>query len=133
METIIGLLFILLPVVFKLIEKKLQNSGHTEAAGKVREILDQYMDETAEEDETVSRPVEPVVTQPEKEVRQTPVFMTESFPQVSEACKVKPTVRAKKKKTSPIYEEKQNIEKKDKIDPRKLVIYSEIMKPKYEQ
>ena len=35
METIIGLLFILLPIIFKLIEKRLQNSGNAEQAGKV--------------------------------------------------------------------------------------------------
>ena len=38
METIIGLLFILLPVIFKLIGKRFEQSGQQDKARKVREL-----------------------------------------------------------------------------------------------
>ena len=43
METIIGLLFILLPVIFKLIGKRLEQAGKAESAGKIREISKKYL------------------------------------------------------------------------------------------
>ena len=131
METIIGLLFILLPVIFKLIGKKLEQSGHTEAAGKVRDIsevfgADEDTFETASEAEDTSfvvEPEKPVIEKPvvEKPVKSEPVM----FENVTRQTKVsKPVV----KKTILIEEEEK---KTEKIDPKKLVIYSEIMKPKY--
>ena len=37
-----------------------------------------------------------------------------------------------RKKKAPILVEEPEIKKKEKIDPKKMVIYSEIMKPKYQ-
>lgn len=121
METIIGLLFILLPVIFKLIGKKLEQAGQSETAEKIKEIA-QYMgadedvqevaipkEEQAEKIIPVSRPVAPVV-------------VTEN---------VERQVKAAPKKTKkPILLEEPEKER-EKIDPKKLVVYSEIMKPKY--
>ena len=107
METIIGLLFILLPVLFKFIEKKLQESGKAAQAEKMKEIHEMFFEE--------EEPVQPVAEDP------VPVF--------SEKREV--TVAPVKKKPVMMAEEKK-IEK-EKIDPRKLVIYSEIMKPKYQE
>ena len=46
--------------------------------------------------------------------------------------KVKASVQ-KPSKTIPILMEESKKNKKEKIDPKKLVIYSEIMKPKYQE
>ena len=49
METIIGLLFILLPVIFKLIGKKLEQSGHTGQAETIRKIAEALGDDAEAE------------------------------------------------------------------------------------
>ena len=133
METLIGLLFILLPVIFKLIGKKLEQSGQTEKAGKIKEIANVFgeddknpiydwldgQDEPAEVRSPLDRPApaikrEPVVTE------------------VVNRTTVKPMNAPVRKKPlkKPVLEE-EAVVKKEKIDPKKLVIYSEIMKPKH--
>lgn len=131
METLVGLLFILLPVIFKLIEKKLQDSGNTAQAGKVREIAELF--ENKEDDsfdevepETVFEPVAsvPVFTMPESEgARVEREALEKLTASVQKPPKTTPTLKD---------EPKRNKNKKEKIDPKKLVIYSEIMKPKYQ-
>ena len=132
METIIGLLFILLPVIFKFIEKKLQESGNTAQAEKVREFAELFENKEEEsfdevEPEMASQPVAsvPVLPKPENEG----VKMERKAPEKVKASVQKPS------KTIPILmeESKKNNNKKEKIDPKKLVIYSEIMKPKYQE
>lgn len=128
METIIGLLFILLPVIFKLIGKRLEQAGKDEEAGKIREFSKKYLDQESEDSDFEdirqwfngdSEPEEeaplevPVVELPKEEA--VPAF----------------DILKKDKKSPILQEEDSNKEKKEKIDPRKLVIYSEIMKPKY--
>ena len=44
METIIGLLFILLPVILKLVGKRLEQSGQPEKAKKLQDLLDTVYD-----------------------------------------------------------------------------------------
>jgi hypothetical protein len=117
METIIGLLIVLLPLVFKLIGKRLEQAG---------QVQPQVEDEVLEEDwaETVRRYVEQQQAQAE-------VFVpsqAEVEPQektVVEAPRVVP-----KKKSKPILIEEEKKEK-EKIDVKKMIVYSEIMKPKY--
>ena len=129
METIIGLLFILLPVIFNLIGKKLEKSGKTAGAGKMRDIAKAL---GADEDDTIAKWLESKDDESEPapvEVRSVPVevkprtFMNEAQPAVSRIAqkKVKPAVAVK------------NVpdKRKEKIDPKKLVVYSEIMKPKF--
>ena len=48
METIIGLLFILLPVILKLVGKRLEQSGQPEKAKKLQDLLDTVYDGKAE-------------------------------------------------------------------------------------
>ena len=108
METLIGLLFILLPVVFKLIGKKLENSGKTEAAKKLKDITEGNLGWDFKPVE-VEEPVKVEVAKPKKPVKPQPA-----------------------KVVSPV--EKVAVTKeKEKIDLKKLIVYSEIMKPKYEE
>lgn len=138
METIIGLLFILLPVIFKFIEKRLQDSGNTVQAGKVREFAelfenqeDEALEDDGSEEESLPmvefpagpKPVAPAPILPKPELEGT--RMERRNP-----AKVKASVHGPSKKTAPILMEEPK-KKKEKIDPKKLVIYSEIMKPKY--
>ena len=116
METIIGLLVILLPAIFKLIEKKLQNSGKLEQAGKVRDLSSAFEPDPEPLEEPIieiPKPVKVEVKQPQK-------IFTEGQ-------------RMTRKKAAPILLEEPDTKKKEKIDPKKLVLYSEIMKPKYEE
>ena len=135
METIIGLLFILLPIIFKLIEKRLQNSGKAEQAGKVREFAELFQDEAPSSDfegdesafEKSAEPITvPVVELP---VKKEPVKVVAPKPQNTF---VEGQRMTRKKKAPAILLEEPEIKKKEKIDPKKLVIYSEIMKPKYQ-
>ena len=121
METIIGLLFILLPIIFKLIEKRLQNSGKTEQAGKVREFAELFQNK-----ETAEPMTAPVVELP---VKNEPVKVVAPKPQKTF---VEGQRMTRIKKAPAILMEEPEIKKKEKIDPKKLVIYSEIMKPKYQ-
>ena len=140
METIIGLLFILLPLIFKLIGKKFEQAGQSERAEKMREIAqtlgggdDDDEDDPWELDDdgqvTEVRPAAPapvaptpVVVRPVQSVQQT---VAENVTRQT-TSRPKPTVKAKR----PILEEETK-KKGEKIDPKKLVIYSEIMKPKF--
>lgn len=142
METILGLLLLLLPAIFKLIEKKLQTSGKEEQAKKVRDFTDIFKedessssyegDESAFE-ESAEPMAAPAVERPQnnepvplKRVESETVGKTVSFFNV-EGQKV-----IRKKKAPVILLEEPQIKKKEKIDPKKMVIYSEIMKPKYQ-
>ena len=144
METIIGLLFILLPVIFKFIEKRLKDSGSTVQAGKVRELAelfevqgeDSFEDDPVECDEPEAdfQPVvefpripQPVAPAPEfSKPEQEGARMERTAPE-----KVRASVQKPSKKTAPILMEEPK-KKKEKIDPKKLVIYSEMMKPKFQ-
>ncbi len=127
METIIGLLFILLPLIFRLIGKKLEKAGQAEKAGQLKELAEMFGGEDEApvthtwqpepEPEPEPEPVAPVVVM--EPVRHIPVKQTP----------VKPSVKVKPKKAK--LEEKPV--KKEKIDPKKLVVYSEIMTPKYNE
>ena len=142
METILGLLLLLLPAIFKLLEKKLQTSGKEEQAKKVRDFTDIFKedessssyegDESAFE-ESAEPMAAPAVERPQnnepvplKRVESETVGKTVSFFNV-EGQKV-----IRKKKAPVILLEEPQIKKKEKIDPKKMVIYSEIMKPKYQ-
>ena len=145
METIIGLLFILLPVILKLVGKRLEQSGQPEKAKKLQDLLDTVYDGKAEavELETEDEPddgleveydddgqivsVHPKMTwkpEPVSEPEPEKTFVYESEP----APAVKKHASNKKK---PMLMEETPKKKSEKIDPKKMVIYSEIMKPKF--
>lgn len=133
METIVGLLFILLPVIFKLIEKKLQQSGTAAQQETVRQIKDLFEMEENDLTDEIEDDVEPEIgdyVEPEPKFEVNPVieFLEKVEPQV-----VKPAATAQKKRTAPILMEEKDNKKKEKIDPKKLVLYSEIMKPKHQE
>ena len=131
MEEIIGLLIVVGTLILKVVGNRLEKSGKKAAPeavpqeepevdfdfkGWVREAL--Y---DAEAEAKAEEPLDqaPVVMKPEAEdVRVQPK------PVRPEPVK-KPVIR------KPILEEEESGKKGEKIDPKKLVIYSEIMKPKY--
>lgn len=130
METIIGLLFILLPIVFKLINRKFEQAGQTDKARQIKEIAEMFgagesQDELDELDEPVI--IEPVKPEPVEvkapEVPQVHLWEAEATPVVRKSD----VVRRKK----PILEEADSQKKREKIDPKKLIVYSEIMNRKY--
>lgn len=133
METIIGLLFIILPLVFKLIEKKLQASGKAGQAGKIRELADLFEESDESEQleesafETDSEPVAVPVTEVPYKPEPVKVKAPEPVKTFVEGQK------AVRRKAEPVLLEETDTKKKEKIDPKKLVIYSELMKPKYQE
>ena len=141
METIIGLLFILLPVIFKFIGKRLEQSGQSEKAGKFKKIAEKLNgDEEVEtpvfdwlsdepDEEPFEEPVKPApVVIPVPVEPQIHLWEAEAQPVSKKNIKhAQKSVKARK----PMLEEEVPQKKREKIDPKKLVIYSEIMKPKY--
>ena len=134
METILGLLLVLLPLIFKLVEKKLKSSGNTKAADKVHEWaevfgqkeddLDDKEDDDDDDDDVPATVTVIPVDQPAQEAPSV-VAPVQPVPVRSAAARV-----AAKKPSKPMFEEEET-KKKEKIDPKKLVVYSEIMKPKF--
>lgn len=116
METIIGLLFILLPVIFKLIGKKFEQSGQAATARKIREIAEMFGEES---DKT-----------PEESEQPTPFPSEVMWSSVPEPAK-EPVPKPVQKPALTSAPESDQSACKNVIDPKKLVIYSEIMKPKF--
>lgn len=140
METIIGLLFVLLPIIFKVIGKRLENAGKQEQAGKIREFSKKYLesesDDEAMEDIRQWFNGEPATVEGESvsESAAEPVVEGPVVPASRMTEKSAPELKAKRKekrKAPILLEEETEKKRKEKIDPKKLVIYSEIMKPKY--
>lgn len=131
MEEIIGLLIVVGTLILKVVGNRLEKSGKKAAPeavpqeepevdfdfkGWVREAL--Y---DAEAEAKAEEPLDqaPVVMKPEAEA-----VRVQPKPVQPKAVK-KPVVR------KPMLEEEESGKKGEKIDPKKLVIYSEIMKPKF--
>ena len=124
METIIGLLVILVPVIFKLIGKKLEaaqqeQSKQSQSPEEWAEVLRRHM----------QMPQDPELEELLKEAPTASEAMrTQQMKQV-QGKKTTESKPAPVKKASPIL--KEEVKKpKEKIDPKKLIVYSEIMKPK---
>ena len=120
METIIGLLMILLPVVLKLIGKRLEQAGKTQ-----QPVTPQEQEPIEDWEETIKRyleqqtVVEPLAPKP----------MIKDSVEAPVAVKKKHQPKKVTKKTPILVEEEKKT--KEKIDVKKLIVYSEIMKPKY--
>ena len=120
METVIGLLVVLVPLIFQLIGKSLEKAGKTSSADKMKKVAELFGGEETEEPAPVASvppasPAQPV--QPVRKTQRTPA----------------PAPAKAKRRTAPmapVLDEKQP-SSHEKIDPKKLVVYSEIMKPKY--
>ena len=132
METIIALLFILLPIIFKLIAKRLEKSGKDDTARRVREIarelgvdedevpIAQWLKEAEEEEAYLARP----------EVQAEIEAETKAAVEAQRRMKEDQKKLEASRKPASVEQPKKQVEK---IDPKKLVVYSEIMKPKYNE
>ena len=105
----IGLLFVLIPLIFTLIGKKLDKAGK-ESADEVGEAPS--MPEAFPSLEKFA---------PEREAER--ALKPEAEPE--------PMPKQKPSHTQSASQSPKQKEKSEKIDPKKLVIYSEIMKPKF--
>lgn len=130
METIFTLLLILLPLAFKLIGKKLekagQQPGQLEPVEDWAEVLRRHLEihQQALSQENQTEEVQNAV--PEKKVQQKKTSGKKN------SAHVKKPVAPVAKASMPILNEPKE-RKKEKIDVKKLIIYSEIMKPKYNE
>lgn len=110
METVLGLLLVLLPLIFKAVEKKLKASGKpvkkSGSAGLPEEDFE---------------PVREISGLPE-------IAAVQEEPATAVAAPVAPTVSPA---VSPTVSPTVSPAPEKKLDPKKLVVYSEIMKPKY--
>jgi len=139
METILGLLLVLLPLVFKLVEKKLRATGKVGTAEKVHEWAEMFgkddddwdKDDADDADELpAAAPVLPAAPVRPVEVTAPVEPMKTVSPQPG--AQIKPLVpRTRKQVSRPLIVEEDKQKNKEKIDPKKLVIYSEIMKQKF--
>lgn len=126
METIIGVLALVLFAVFKGIEKKLNASGRGKVPGHPRNVLhggppaELEVQQMPEIPEVPQMPEEPEVESPAPYVAPVPVV-----PPVSKVVQ-KPKTNAAARKT--VRTETKN---KEKFDPKKMIVYSEIMKTKF--
>ena len=160
MDTVIVVLFLLLPTIFGLIGKKFEAAGEegesegetqpqpTDPMKKLAELLgmedpsgseteanedrfpmpDVFAEDSVEEDEPVDvAPVdeEPVYREP---VRPQPVFVETPRPVAETEVQKRARLAALK---SQIVQQEEEKKQREVIDPKKLVIYSEIMKPKF--
>ena len=142
METIIGLLFVLLPLIFKLIGSRLEKSGQSGKSGKLLrefgEALDgedspmndwKYLGQELFGNSEPESASEPASVSPVSKPSAPVVETDREFP-VENVIRQMPA-SSKMPKSPMIAEKKESKRKGEKIDPKKLVIYSEIMKPKY--
>ena len=132
METIIGLLFILLPVILKLIGKRLHTSGQPEKAKKLQDFLDTISSEEDDVDDEMEVEYDDdgqIVSVHPKMIWE-PEPVSTPAPEKTFVFESKPAPAVKKQK-KPVLMEETPKKKSEKIDPKKLVIYSEIMKPKF--
>ena len=120
METIFTLILVLLPVIFKLIGKRLENAGTQPQAIDEQQPIEDWA-------EVLRRHIE--AQQQEDAVPVTPVQDTPVQEKAMPATKDQPR-KPLYKPAKPILQEEDN-KKKEKIDTKKLIVYSEIMKPKY--
>lgn len=130
MDTIFTLLIILLPIVFKLIGKKLEKAGsqpqvtdsQQEPIEDWAEVLRRHIEVQQQEEVAPAAPVQ----QPPVQARTMPERVSqEGRPQTRKSIR-KPAAQPKK----PILQEEEQT-RTEKIDKKKLIVYSEIMKPKY--
>lgn len=150
MEEIIGLLIALAAVILKAVSSRLEKSGRKPSApvtsednpeaggldvkGWILEALEEAAGESAEpevvfDDDGQIVEVKPVVVQPEPvKPAVEPVSFMETVNRTTRP-KAEPLRPAAKRKM--LQEDETSGKKGEKIDPKKLVIYSEIMKPKF--
>ena len=122
-DILFGLLVIVVPVVFKWIGKAFDKAGQQPARkddglSEAERVFQQWQ-------ETLAGSVETEPTEPMEPVRQEPVKPVVE----KQITPVKPSV-SEGKIVKILLEESPKAEK-EKIDSKKLIVYSEIMKPKF--
>ena len=122
MEEIIGLLVVLAIGIFKAVSKKLENAGTQQPTETYEPVEGQTI---PEHNVFIPRQVVPEPVAP-KPVAPKPV------PRKAKPSTIEIVTRQTAPK-KPILEEPEQEGPKEKIDPKKLVLYSEIMKPKFNE
>lgn len=149
--TIVMLMLIVLPPVFKAIEKSLSNAGEEEKARQLKKIRDLLSDDNEGGGDFVSEDGEPASV-PRYAKEEFPMFSYDNVDLAEESSSghkekiknlppelleggymsVKDIVR---KRNEAYARQSQQVETENigtsKIDPRKLVLYSELMKTKF--
>ena len=124
METIFGLLVILLPLIFKLIGKKLEQAGNLEKAKRFQELAERMTSDSDEDSKKNTVEVSEIdFNDAVKQQSVAPIYV----PKKEE----RPVVEVRKKQVAVEKEKVVKKEEMEKIDPKKLVIYSEIMNRKF--
>lgn len=134
MEDIIGILFLLVPLAAAFLEKKLKKAADAGPLQESEEVIfeipetDQPVSEQQVIQSQAPEPLKPESLKPEP-LKPQPLKPQPLKPQLLNTQPLKTSVRKAKK--SPILQEEVDNKPKEKIDKKKLVIYSEIMEPKY--
>lgn len=138
-DIIITVLALALGLGFKVIEKKLKSAGKPAKAGRFKELADLFGEEGAEvfppvapsedPEEFTMGPVAPDAEQSRHVSVPKPVVIEPVAP-APVVAPVEEAPRSVKPVNAPILQEEEP-EQKERIDPKKLIVYSEIMKPKY--
>ncbi len=148
-DLVIAVLFVAVPVIFKAIGNKLEKSGKADKARKFKKISDVFEDDDKEEstlegwllgkmepeeaDEIPALDSAPeVVMKPDAPVFMKPAVVQPVENVVSQVKTTKrpETIRPTSRKPMMLIEDEPK-KQGEKIDPKKLVIYSEIMKRKF--
>ncbi len=137
MDGIIDIIILILvgvvPAVFKAIGNRLEKAG-SDKAGKFRRIAEAMTDDdTGIFDEADAPVVEDMFMEPDPVVVVTPeepAVMREDVVSQIKTTRRPEHIRPTNRKPLMLIEDEPE-KKGEKIDPKKLVIYSEIMKPKF--
>ena len=145
MEELTGILFVVAAIVFKVIEAKLKKAGKSQAPKvETREVFPEVTDQTEsglpkwlediqrEMNTLAPEPVAPAEVKPVEEAP-APKPATITFEEAMKPMKkapLRPVNPAPAKVKKPILQEEEE-KPREKIDPKKLIVYSEIMNRKY--
>ena len=129
MEEIIGLLGILAIGIIKAVSKKFEDAG--KQPQKPSQPFGPFglLDPFAEDKEVVNPRPEPIVPKQEPAVPRPKPVTPKQQPMTFDLEDVQRQTKARK----PILIEEEETSPKEKINPKKLVLYSEIMAPKFNE
>ena len=122
MDGIITIAIIAAAVIFKLVGKNLSSAAGDEVFPTIS-----FDPDLMTEQDNVGEPAESPYIQSKPVVIDE--MVVDEAPRVLPAEPVKPKPSVKKEPASILVEEEPK--QREKIDPKKLIVYSEIMKPKY--
>ena len=130
--TILTLLVVVLTIAGPAIEKMLKKAGKVDHARKVREIVDTFSPDRGDGPDNAPRPASVPESGPEPEAAETrSAFQVPSELLEGGYRSVRDIIRERQQKEAMKQTEPGPAPRLD-IDPAKLVIYSEIMKPKWD-